>query len=104
MRSTICAIIPSLLGDWILISTEVTDKSGRICFNLSEPNVMGYGIYPVRMVVRGDHTMLHLYLAVVPPQTEAVVYVQNISAWGKGIKARGVLLRHPAGRRHRGVP
>ncbi len=35
---------------------------------------MGYGIYPVRMVVRGDHTMLHAYLCVVPPRTEAVVF------------------------------
>ena len=35
---------------------------------------MGYGVYPVRMLVRGDHTMLHMYLAVVPPRTETVVF------------------------------
>ncbi len=35
---------------------------------------MGYGVYPVRMVVRGDHTMLHTYLCVVPPDTECVVF------------------------------
>lgn len=61
-------------GDWILVSTKVTDKSGRVSLSLPPDHTVGYGIYPVRMVVRGDHTMLHMYLAVVPPKTETVVF------------------------------
>jgi hypothetical protein len=77
-------------GDWILVTTALTDKSGRITFTLDPPHVMGYGVYPVRMVVRGDHTMLHMYLAVVPPRTETVVFsidgsfAASVSVTGKG--------------------
>ena len=90
-------------GDWILVATEVTDKTGRITYTLSAPHVMGYGIYPVRMVVRGDHTMLHMYLGVVPPKTESVVFsidgsfAASVSVTGKDpkVKAGAVdIVRH----------
>lgn len=74
------------------MATEVTDKSGRITFTLPREHTMGYGIYPVRMLVRGDHTMLHMYLAVVPPRTETVVFsidgsfAASMSVTGKGRK------------------
>ena len=59
---------------------------------------MGYGIYPVRMLVRGDHTMLHMTLAVVPPATETVVFsidgsfAASVSVTGKDPKVRLDLL------------
>ena len=55
-------------------------------------HTMGYGIYPVRMLVRGDHTMLHMTLAVVPPATETVVFsidgsfAASVSVTGKDPK------------------
>ena len=61
-------------------------------------HTMGYGIYPVRMLVRGDHTMLHMTLAVVPPATETVVFsidgsfAASVSVTGKDPKVRLDLL------------
>ena len=90
-------------GDWILVATELTDKHGRVTVTLSKKHTMGYGIYPVRMLVRGDHTMLHMYLAVVPPKTESVVFsidgsfAASVSVTGKDpkVKAGAVdIVRH----------
>ena len=52
--------------------SEVTDKHGRITYNLPPEHSVGYGLYPVRMVVRGDHSCLHMTLACLPPKTETV--------------------------------
>lgn len=67
-------VLISFLGDWTLLSTEVTDKSGRIVYTLPSEKSLGYGIYPVKMVVRGDHTSVDFYLAVIPSRTECVVF------------------------------
>lgn len=39
-------------GEWSLVSTEVTDKTGRITYTIPEDKALGYGLYPVKMVVR----------------------------------------------------
>lgn len=39
-------------GEWLLVATEVTDKTGRITYTFPEDNALGYGMYPVKMVVR----------------------------------------------------
>lgn len=39
-------------SEWLLIATEVTDKTGRITCTIPEDKALGYGIYPVKMVVR----------------------------------------------------
>ena len=62
------------VGDWNFVTTEVTDKHGRLTFKLPPDQTVGYGLYPVRMVVRGDHSCLQMTLAVVPPKTETVVF------------------------------
>ena len=31
-------------------------------------------LHPIKMVVRGDHTYADLYVAVLPPKTQAVVF------------------------------
>ncbi len=36
-------------GDWMFISTEVTDKHGRLMLTLPPEHTMGYGLYPVSM-------------------------------------------------------
>jgi 5-hydroxyisourate hydrolase-like protein (transthyretin family) len=39
-------------GEWILLATEVTDKTGRITYTFPEDSALGYGMYPIKMVVR----------------------------------------------------
>lgn len=81
-------------GEWTLLSTEVTDKTGRIIYTIPDDKSVGYGIYPIKMVVRGDHTSVDFYLAVVPPRTEAVVFsidgsfTASMSVTGKDPKVR----------------
>uniref|UniRef100_A0A8D8SCH5 Protein retinal degeneration B n=1 Tax=Cacopsylla melanoneura TaxID=428564 RepID=A0A8D8SCH5_9HEMI len=81
-------------GEWILMSTEVTDKTGRVSYTLPEEFKLSYGMYPVKMVVRGDHTSVDFYLAVVPPRTEVVVFsvdgsfTASVSVTGRDPKVR----------------
>ncbi|XP_053698054.1 protein retinal degeneration B [Sabethes cyaneus] len=81
-------------GEWNFLATETTDKTGRISYILPEERTLGYGIYPVKMVVRGDHTSVDFYMAVVPPRTECVVFsidgsfTASVSVTGKDPKVR----------------
>ncbi|CAB3223280.1 unnamed protein product [Arctia plantaginis] len=81
-------------GEWTILSTVVTDKTGRISYTLSERQSVSCGIYPVRVVVRGDHTSCNFHLAVVPPQTECIVFsidgsfTASVSVTGRDPKVR----------------
>lgn len=81
-------------GEWILYATEVTDRNGRISYTVPESKALGYGIYPVKMVVRGDHTAADFYLAVIPSKTECVVFsidgsfTASMSVTGRDPKVR----------------
>jgi len=81
-------------GEWTLLSSQLTDKTGRITYKIPGTEKLGYGVYPINMVVRGDHTVLALHLAVVPSQTEAVIFsidgsfTASFSASGKDPKVR----------------
>lgn len=81
-------------GEWNFLSTEVTDKTGRISYTVPDQVTLGYGIYPIKMVVRGDHTSVDCYLAVVPPLTECVVFsidgsfTASMSVTGRDPKVR----------------
>ncbi|KPI92744.1 PREDICTED: protein retinal degeneration B [Papilio xuthus] len=81
-------------GEWTLLSTVVTDKTGRITYTLTEKQSVGCGVYPVKIVVRGDHTSCNFHLAVVPPQTECVVFsidgsfTASVSVTGRDPKVR----------------
>ncbi|XP_026829067.1 protein retinal degeneration B isoform X4 [Ooceraea biroi] len=61
-------------GEWTYLSTEVTDKNGRIIYKIPDDKALGYGLYPVKMVVRGDHTSVDFFMTVIPPRTECVVF------------------------------
>ncbi|OQR75841.1 membrane-associated phosphatidylinositol transfer protein 2-like [Tropilaelaps mercedesae] len=61
-------------GDWSLLGTEQTDKSGRVSFLIPSDKTLPCGLHPVKMVVRGDHTTVDFFLTVVPPKTETVVF------------------------------
>ncbi|XP_059046300.1 protein retinal degeneration B [Achroia grisella] len=81
-------------GEWTLMSTAVTDKTGRVIYTLSDKQSVGCGIYPVKAVVRGDHTSCNFHLSVVPPQTECVVFsidgsfTASVSVTGRDPKVR----------------
>ncbi|XP_018317926.1 protein retinal degeneration B isoform X5 [Mycetomoellerius zeteki] len=61
-------------GEWTYLSTEVTDKNGRIIYKIPDDKTLGYGLYPIKMIVRGDHTSVDFFMAVIPPRTECVVF------------------------------
>ncbi|OQV25243.1 Membrane-associated phosphatidylinositol transfer protein 1 [Hypsibius exemplaris] len=81
-------------GEWELFGTEITSSHGRVTFQVPEDKKLGLGMYPVKMVVRGDHTAVDFYLTVVPPQTESVVFsidgsfTASVSVSGKDPKVR----------------
>uniref|UniRef100_H0XLW6 Phosphatidylinositol transfer protein membrane associated 1 n=1 Tax=Otolemur garnettii TaxID=30611 RepID=H0XLW6_OTOGA len=83
-----------LSGKWIHFGTEVTNSSGRLAFPVPPERVLGIGVYPVRMVVRGDHTYAECCLTVVARGTEAVVFsidgsfTASVSIMGSDPKVR----------------
>jgi membrane-associated phosphatidylinositol transfer protein len=36
-------------GEWIQLSTEVTDKTGRITYTIRDGKSLSYGLYPVKV-------------------------------------------------------
>ncbi|KAG8232019.1 hypothetical protein J437_LFUL012043 [Ladona fulva] len=82
------------VGEWTLIATEVTDKTGRVLHSIPEEKSLGFGIYPMKMIVRGDHSYVDFYMAVVPPKTEVVVFsidgsfTASMSVTGRDPKVR----------------
>ncbi|XP_029063388.1 membrane-associated phosphatidylinositol transfer protein 1 isoform X3 [Monodon monoceros] len=83
-----------LSGKWIHFGTEVTNSSGRLTFPVPVERALGIGVYPVRMVVRGDHTYAECCLTVVARSTEAVVFsidgsfTASVSIMGSDPKVR----------------
>ncbi|XP_072520660.1 membrane-associated phosphatidylinositol transfer protein 2-like isoform X10 [Salminus brasiliensis] len=83
-------------GDWEYLHTEVTNSSGRVFYTIPEPEGkrLGVGVYPIKMVVRGDHTFADSYLTVLPPATEFVVFsidgsfAASVSIMGSDPKVR----------------
>ncbi|XP_040011790.1 membrane-associated phosphatidylinositol transfer protein 2-like isoform X4 [Xiphias gladius] len=81
-------------GEWMYFNTEVTNSSGRVSFILPEDKCLGIGVYPVKMVVRGDHTFADSYLTVIPRGTEFVVFsidgsfAASVSIMGSDPKVR----------------
>jgi membrane-associated phosphatidylinositol transfer protein len=81
-------------GEWTLIATEVTDKTGRITYVIPDELNLGYGIFPIKLVVRGDHTSVDFFLTIVPPKTECIVFsidgsfTASMSVTGRDPKVR----------------
>ncbi|XP_043462578.1 protein retinal degeneration B isoform X2 [Leptopilina heterotoma] len=81
-------------GEWTYLSTEVTDKNGKIVYKIPDEKALGYGLYPIKMVVRGDHTSVDFFMAVIPPRTECVVFsidgsfTASVSVSGRDPKVR----------------
>ncbi|XP_061306908.1 membrane-associated phosphatidylinositol transfer protein 1 isoform X2 [Pezoporus flaviventris] len=83
-----------LSGKWMYYGTEVTSGSGRLTFTIPPDKALAIGIYPVRMVVRGDHSFAEAYLTVVAPGTECIVFsidgsfAASVSIMGNDPKVR----------------
>ncbi|KAG7480979.1 hypothetical protein MATL_G00061940 [Megalops atlanticus] len=81
-------------GEWVYFDTELTNSSGRVSYVIPESKRLGIGVYPVKMVVRGDHTFADSYLTVLPPGTEFVVFsidgsfAASVSIMGSDPKVR----------------
>ncbi|XP_044190074.1 membrane-associated phosphatidylinositol transfer protein 2-like isoform X1 [Thunnus albacares] len=81
-------------GEWVYFNTELTNSSGRISYVIPENKRLGIGVYPVKMVVRGDHTFADSYLTIVPRGTEFVVFsidgsfAASVSIMGSDPKVR----------------
>ncbi|KAM7392431.1 hypothetical protein PAMA_007515 [Pampus argenteus] len=81
-------------GEWVYFSMELTNSSGRVSYVIPESKRLGIGVYPVKMVVRGDHTFADSYLTVVPRGTEFVVFsidgsfAASVSIMGSDPKVR----------------
>uniref|UniRef100_A0A8C4HD69 Phosphatidylinositol transfer protein membrane associated 2 n=1 Tax=Dicentrarchus labrax TaxID=13489 RepID=A0A8C4HD69_DICLA len=81
-------------GEWVYFNTELTNSSGRISYVIPESKKLCIGVYPVKMVVRGDHTFADSYLTIVPRGTEFVVFsidgsfAASVSIMGSDPKVR----------------
>nr|CAB3264903.1 membrane-associated phosphatidylinositol transfer protein 3 [Phallusia mammillata] len=85
---------PPPASEWVHLGTEVTNNHGKITFTIPEQKRLGLGIYSVKMVVRGDHSFADSYLAVLPPQTDCVIFsidgsfTASVSIMGSDPKVR----------------
>lgn len=81
-------------GEYVLFDTVVTGSGGKLSCTIPEDSKLPVGIYPLKLVVRGDHTWVDSNLAVLPPKTEAVVFsidgsfTASVSIRGKDPKVR----------------
>ncbi|XP_055987344.1 membrane-associated phosphatidylinositol transfer protein 2 isoform X1 [Sorex fumeus] len=81
-------------GEWLYLDTLVTSSSGRVSYTIPEAQRLGVGVYPIKMVVRGDHTFADSYITVLPKGTEFVVFsidgsfAASVSIMGSDPKVR----------------
>ncbi|XP_034458991.1 membrane-associated phosphatidylinositol transfer protein 2-like isoform X1 [Hippoglossus hippoglossus] len=81
-------------GEWVCFNTELTNSSGRVSYVIPESKKLTVGVYPVKMVVRGDHTSADSYLTILPRGTEFVVFsidgsfAASVSIMGSDPKVR----------------
>lgn len=50
------------LSEWTHLSTEVTDKTGRITYTLPEVKSLGYGLYPVKVRMPGVFSVFQIFM------------------------------------------
>ncbi|CAB1348990.1 unnamed protein product, partial [Coregonus sp. 'balchen'] len=61
-------------GRWVHFDTEVTTSSGRVVYTIPKSKKLATGVYPIKMVVKGDQTSAEAYLTVLPRGMECVVF------------------------------
>ncbi|XP_047661836.1 membrane-associated phosphatidylinositol transfer protein 3-like [Tachysurus fulvidraco] len=61
-------------GRWVMFDTEVTTNSGRVTYTIPANKRLSVGVYPIKMVVKGDQTSAEAFLTVLPRGMECVVF------------------------------
>lgn len=80
--------------EWTFLSTEITDKNGKISYTIPSNQQLGLGVHPVKMIVKGDHTSAEFLVAVVQPSTSVVLFsidgsfAASMSVTGRDPKVR----------------
>ncbi|KAM8854038.1 membrane-associated phosphatidylinositol transfer protein 3 isoform 1-T1 [Synchiropus picturatus] len=81
-------------GRWVHFDTEVTNSSGRVTYTIPKSKKLSLGVYPIKMVVKGDQTSAEAYLTVLPRAMECVVFsidgsfAASVSIMGSDPKVR----------------
>ncbi|KAK2537304.1 Pitpnm3 [Columba guinea] len=81
-------------GRWVYFDTEISNSSGRISYNIPTQKRLRVGVYPIKMVVRGDQSSAASYLTVLPRGMECVVFsidgsfAASVSIMGSDPKVR----------------
>ncbi|XP_066552365.1 membrane-associated phosphatidylinositol transfer protein 3 isoform X2 [Amia ocellicauda] len=81
-------------GRWVHFDTEVTNSNGRICYTVPDGKRLAVGVYPIKMVVKGDQTSAEAFLTVLPRGMECVVFsidgsfAASVSIMGSDPKVR----------------
>uniref|UniRef100_A0A8V5GZK6 Membrane-associated phosphatidylinositol transfer protein 3 n=1 Tax=Melopsittacus undulatus TaxID=13146 RepID=A0A8V5GZK6_MELUD len=81
-------------GRWVYFDTEISNSSGRISYSIPKQKRLRVGVYPIKMVVRGDQSSAASYLTVLPRGMECVVFsidgsfAASVSIMGSDPKVR----------------
>ncbi|KAG9351613.1 hypothetical protein JZ751_022864 [Albula glossodonta] len=81
-------------GRWVHFDTEVTNSSGRVTYTIPQSKRLAVGVYPIKMVVKGDQTSAEAFLTVLPRGMECVVFsidgsfAASVSLMGSDPKVR----------------
>ncbi|GAA6109663.1 membrane-associated phosphatidylinositol transfer protein 3-like isoform X1 [Tachysurus ichikawai] len=61
-------------GHWVHFDTKITSSSGRVSYTIPDSKKFPVGVYPIKMVVRGDQTSADAFMTVLPQGMECVVF------------------------------
>ncbi|KAJ8385058.1 hypothetical protein AAFF_G00195880 [Aldrovandia affinis] len=81
-------------GCWVHFDTDVTNSSGRVSYTIPQSKRLAVGVYPTKMVVKGDQTCAEAFLTVLPRGMECVVFsidgsfAASVSIMGSDPKVR----------------
>ncbi|NXN95341.1 PITM3 protein, partial [Rhinopomastus cyanomelas] len=81
-------------GRWVYFDTEISNSSGRVSYSIPRQKRLRVGVYPIKMVVRGDQSSAAGYLTVLPRGMECVVFsidgsfAASVSIMGSDPKVR----------------
>lgn len=66
-------VCPFGTNKWVFKGKETTNRHGRLTVALDDLK-LPVGIHLVRCIVQGDHSFLNLFVNIVPPETQIVVF------------------------------
>ncbi|MCI4385876.1 hypothetical protein PGIGA_G00055710 [Pangasianodon gigas] len=81
-------------GRWVHFDTEVTNSNGRVSYTIPDSKKLPVGVYPIKMIVKGDQTSAEAFLTVLPRGMECVVFsidgsfAASVSIMGSDPKVR----------------